>query len=74
MDIRLAQLYDDVRGSEQAREVTGMDDEISFPEFVRRIRSGDAAAAAELVRRYEPAIRLEVRMRISDPRLGKLFD
>jgi RNA polymerase sigma factor (sigma-70 family) len=51
-----------------------MDESVSFPEFVRRIRCGDTAAAAELVRLYEPAIRLEVRMRISDPRLGRLFD
>jgi RNA polymerase sigma-70 factor (ECF subfamily) len=45
-----------------------------FAEFIRRIRSGDAEAAADLIRRYEPAIRLEVRMRISDPRLCRLFD
>jgi RNA polymerase sigma factor (sigma-70 family) len=51
-----------------------MEEGAAFPEFVRRIRSGDTAAAAELVRLYEPAIRLEVRMRISDPRLGRLFD
>src|SRR5262249_20444515 len=46
----------------------------TFADFIRRIRAGDAEAAAELVRRYEPVIRLEVRMRISDPRLGRLFD
>jgi hypothetical protein len=40
-----------------------------FAEFIHRIRQGDEQAAAELVRRYEPAIRLEVRMRLgrNDP-------
>ena len=35
-----------------------MSDSFTFAEFVRRIRAGDDRAAAELVRRYEPAIRL----------------
>jgi RNA polymerase sigma-70 factor (ECF subfamily) len=48
--------------------------EPSFAEFVARIRAGDAQAAAELVRRYEPAIRMEVRVRLRDPRLGRFFD
>jgi RNA polymerase sigma-70 factor (ECF subfamily) len=46
----------------------------SFAEFVRRIRAGDATAAAELVRRYEPVVRLEVRVRLGDPRLRRAFD
>jgi RNA polymerase sigma-70 factor (ECF subfamily) len=46
----------------------------SFAEFVRRIRAGDAQAAQELVQRYESAIRMEVRMRLSDPRLSRVFD
>jgi RNA polymerase sigma-70 factor (ECF subfamily) len=45
-----------------------------FADFVRRLRAGDAQAAAELVRRYEPAIRREVRLRLRDPRLRRLFD
>jgi RNA polymerase sigma-70 factor (ECF subfamily) len=49
-------------------------DEGRFGEFVRRIRSGDAQAAEELVRRYEQAIRSEVRMRLNDPRLSRVFD
>jgi RNA polymerase sigma-70 factor (ECF subfamily) len=51
-----------------------MSDDNAFAAFVRRIRAGDAQAAAELVRQYERAIRLEVRLRLSDPRLGRLFD
>jgi RNA polymerase sigma-70 factor (ECF subfamily) len=45
-------------------------------EFIARIRAGDEQAAAELVRLYEPEIRLEVRtwMRLRDPRLRRVFD
>jgi RNA polymerase sigma-70 factor (ECF subfamily) len=43
-------------------------------ELVRRAQAGDAAAAAELVRRYEPHIRLEVRLRLRDRRLRRVFD
>jgi RNA polymerase sigma-70 factor (ECF subfamily) len=38
------------------------------------VRAGDEAAATELVRRYEPAIRRAVRLRLRDPRLGRLLD
>jgi RNA polymerase sigma-70 factor (ECF subfamily) len=51
-----------------------MADQDSFAEFIRRIRAGDEQAAAELVRRYEPAIRREVRMHMHDPGLSRLFD
>ena len=45
-----------------------------FSEFIRRIRAGDDQAARELVERYEPVIRRQVRVRLSDPRLSSLFD
>jgi RNA polymerase sigma-70 factor (ECF subfamily) len=45
-----------------------------FAELIRRVRAGDADAAAELVRRYEPLIRREVRFRLEDRRLARLFD
>lgn len=45
-----------------------------FDEFMRRVRAGDEEAAAELVRRYEPLIRREVRVRLSDPRLNRVLD
>jgi RNA polymerase sigma-70 factor (ECF subfamily) len=51
-----------------------MSEEQSFADFLRRIRAGDQDAAAELVRRYEPVIRLEVRRRLNDPSLTPLFD
>jgi RNA polymerase sigma-70 factor (ECF subfamily) len=45
-----------------------------FDEFIRRIRAGDQEAATELVRRYEPAIRLEVRLNLLEPDLQRAFD
>lgn len=51
-----------------------MTEDPDFVEFLRRIRAGDDAAATELVRRFEPLIRREVRMRIGDDRLNRAFD
>jgi RNA polymerase sigma-70 factor (ECF subfamily) len=51
-----------------------MSDEASFPDFIRRIRAGDAQAAVELIQRYESVVRLEVRVRLIDPRLRQVFD
>jgi RNA polymerase sigma-70 factor (ECF subfamily) len=46
----------------------------AFADFLRRVRAGDEAAAAELVRQYEPVIRREIRLRMTDTRLGRHFD
>jgi RNA polymerase sigma-70 factor (ECF subfamily) len=51
-----------------------MSDASTFADFVRRIRSGDEQAAVELVRHYEPLIRREIRLKLEDQRLGRLFD
>ena len=51
-----------------------MADETPFPDLITRVRGGDSAAAAELVRRYEPAIRRVVRLRLTDQRLRRAFD
>jgi RNA polymerase sigma factor (sigma-70 family) len=51
-----------------------MSEDADYLEFLRRIRAGDEAAARELVRRFEPLIRREVRMRIRDDRLNRAFD
>jgi RNA polymerase sigma-70 factor (ECF subfamily) len=51
-----------------------MSDEGEFEEFLRRIRAGDQQAAVELVRRYEPVVRLEVRLRLRERRLRRVFD
>ena len=58
--------------SEETR-ATG-EGEAPFAEFLRRIRAGDESAAVELVRRYEPALRLEIRLRLRDPRLRRLLE
>jgi RNA polymerase sigma-70 factor (ECF subfamily) len=48
--------------------------ETTFAEFLWKVRAGDETAAAELVRRYEPALRLEIRLRLTDPKLRRLLD
>jgi RNA polymerase sigma-70 factor (ECF subfamily) len=50
-----------------------MPDDTSFADLILRVRSGDEPAAAELVRRYEPAIRRSARLRLN-PRLRRSFD
>ncbi len=51
-----------------------MADDNPFPELFGRVRAGDGAAAAELVRRYETYVRVAVRARIHDPALRRYFD
>lgn len=46
----------------------------TFGDFLARLRAGDDEAAEELVRRYGPALRLEVKLRLSDPRARRLLD
>jgi DNA-directed RNA polymerase specialized sigma24 family protein len=46
----------------------------AFAELLARVRRGDAAAAAELVKTYEPAIRIAVRASLTDPKLRRQFD
>jgi RNA polymerase sigma factor (sigma-70 family) len=49
-------------------------DDSDFQDLIRRARGGDPDAAADLVRRYEPAIRRAVRVRLADDRLRRLLD
>jgi RNA polymerase sigma factor (sigma-70 family) len=49
-------------------------DEASFQDLIRRVRMRDEAAASELVRRYEPAIRTVIRAQLTDRSLRRLFD
>jgi RNA polymerase sigma-70 factor (ECF subfamily) len=51
-----------------------MSEEPDFAEFLGRIRRGDSQAAQELVRRYEAAIRLAIRTRLTDPALKRQVD
>lgn len=46
----------------------------SFVALIGRVRNRDQEAAAELVRRYEPAVRRIVRVRLGDNRLRQYFD
>jgi len=48
--------------------------EQAFADLIRRVRSGDQHAAAEIVEQYEPEIRREVRVRLHDPRLRRVLD
>ena len=50
-----------------------MSDPTAFADFVRRVCAGDEQAAEELVRHYERAIRVAVRMRLTDPALRRQF-
>ena len=45
-----------------------------FAEWMARVRAGDEDAAAELVRRYERAVRVAVRVKLTDPRVRRHFD
>ena len=51
-----------------------MTEETPLSDLIRRIRAGDQAAAAELVRVYEPHIRRVIRLRMRDPRLRRALD
>ncbi len=51
-----------------------MSEQKNFAEFLWRVRAGDEVAARELVQRFEPLIRREVRLRIGDGRLRRAFD
>jgi RNA polymerase sigma factor (sigma-70 family) len=51
-----------------------MSTEETFRLLIRRVRAGDAAAAAELVHQYEPEIRRAIRVRLTDHRLRRVVD
>jgi RNA polymerase sigma-70 factor (ECF subfamily) len=51
-----------------------MSESFVFADLLQRIRAGDEQAAQELVALYEPVVRREVRARLRDPRLRRLFD
>jgi RNA polymerase sigma-70 factor (ECF subfamily) len=51
-----------------------MGEEQSFADFIRRIRAGDPEAATEVIRQFEPVIRLEMRRRLANSALYRLLD
>jgi hypothetical protein len=46
----------------------------SFHDLIRRVRARDEQAAEELLRRYEPVVRVAVRVRLTDPNLRRWLD
>ena len=48
--------------------------DLEFEQLIGRVRAGDADAAAALVREYESAVRVAVRVRLSDPALRRQLD
>lgn len=49
-----------------------MSDDSNFQALMARVRRGDARAAEELFQQFEAQVRLEVQLRLRDPRLRRL--
>lgn len=58
----------------RAPRFASVSDRDEFTDFLLRVRAGDSSAAAELVHRYERAVRVVVRIRLTDPDLRRQFD
>src|SRR5262249_54335757 len=56
------------RGEERMPDVT------PIGELILRVRAGDGESAEELVRDYEPVLRVAIRARLTDPTLTRLMD
>lgn len=46
----------------------------TFQQLVARLNAGDATAIERLVSEYQPVLRRQIRFRMRDPRLNRLFD
>lgn len=53
---------------------SGMATDDEFHELIRRIRAGDDAAAQEIVARFEPLVRRELRLHMHNVRLRRVVD
>ncbi len=51
-----------------------MNETTTFVDLLHRAKTHDQQAASELMRRYEPAVRRAVRLRLFDARLRRVFD
>jgi RNA polymerase sigma factor (sigma-70 family) len=51
-----------------------MDVDHDFLELIGRVRAGDQSAATELVRRYMPAVRRVIRLKLRDSRMRRVLD
>src|ERR1700730_7893002 len=50
-----------------------MDEDHDFLDLIRPVRARDNAAAAELVKRYAPAVRRVIRLRLRDSRMRRVL-
>src|ERR1700676_1985721 len=51
-----------------------MDEDHDFLDLIRRVRANDHTAAAELVKRYAPAVRRVIRLRLRHSRMRRVLD
>jgi RNA polymerase sigma-70 factor (ECF subfamily) len=51
-----------------------MDEDHDFLDLIRRVRARDHTAAAELVKRYAPAMRRVIRLKLRDSRMRRVLD
>jgi RNA polymerase sigma-70 factor (ECF subfamily) len=51
-----------------------MSDKNAFAELMARVRHGDSRAAEELFQQFEAQVRVEIQLRLRDPRLRRLVD
>ena len=51
-----------------------MSESLDFRNLLERVRQGDRDSAAELLRQFEPELRRVIRVRLTDPRLRRVFD
>src|SRR5688572_7685815 len=56
------------------REARPMNEDNTFMSFMRKVRTGDAIAAEELVRRYQSVIKSAVKRRLGTQTLRQRFD
>jgi RNA polymerase sigma-70 factor (ECF subfamily) len=63
-----------LRGRDMSWKRHHMADESSFQALLKCVRSGDDAAAAELLRRYEPVLRRIIQVRLLNARLRGRVD
>jgi hypothetical protein len=68
------QVGQEYKDGTQRQSGTSMATDDSFAHLLTRVRAGDAGAAEELVRRYEPVLRRMVHVRLVSDRLRRLFD
>src|ERR1700722_1166596 len=61
-------------GVECPEERPAVPDDNQFQDLIRRVRARDEEAAAQLMRRYESAIRRVVRINLRDSRLRRVLD